>query len=66
MKCPEPENTHDFGDIQVEELDIYDKKLMQEEVYCVIRKMKSGKAPEIDGIQAELLDWTDWEDNKIV
>jgi len=54
LNCPEPDYTHDFGDLQGDELNI-EGEIAPEEVYRVIKKMKNGKAPGIDGIQAELL-----------
>ena len=55
LNCQEPDNIHDFSNVQVEELAIEDGEITTDEVLRVIKKMKNGKSSGLDGIHAELL-----------
>ena len=46
---------HDFSGDEINTLEINVEDISVEEVTSAIRRLKNGKAAEIDGIQAELL-----------
>ena len=55
LNCDEPDNIHDFSNVQVDELKIEEGEITTDEVLRVIKELKNGKSSGVDGIQAELL-----------